>query len=848
MRPLELRVRGFRSYRSEVTFDWRERRLVGVVGPIGSGKSSILDAVAFALYGKTPTFERDTKSLIHQLSDECHVELRFEVDGQVWRAVRALRRRGASGHQLWRLAADEPEAKPIEEITGEKPVRERVERLLGMEFDAFCRSVLLAQNRFADFLKATPKARNEVLKGVFGYERFDAAHEASRERVTRAAATLDGLAVEGGRLAEAKTRLVEAQERLAAATVRAERLERGRGSIDAAMRARREAEERAATSASAIVAITTVSDLLRSIPVDERLEAAEAAADAVEQATRAAAAAAETRKVAEAALAAVAERIGDQGAFASLVRDHEHRAVAAREASDGLAAATTAAAAGGETVRETAEGAIEAAQASVEANAEVEVAEAELTVAEAARHAAHQADAARSLRGELVVGEPCPVCAQPVPVVPKAGRAPAVAAADKAVKRAHDRVTGARERAQSAATALATVEARRAAAASRAAELEADVVAAAERLRAAEAALAAVASELVDRLGDGDPRVLLEERRTELEAARAARDGTVDAESRAREALDAARLSGDAAASGLADLAAHLATGWGMLGERREGDASPTSLRRSFVDLGETIVTRLAEAQAARDAAERAVAEADVTLTGLLSELGLTADADVTLALAEAAAARGAAEQEVAHLVATIEAGTDLDARIAAAEHARDLASRLASDLQPSRFLAFLLEEERAALAHLGSTHFEALTGGGYRFTDDDRFDVLDLNAAATERRADSLSGGETFLASLALALALAEMVARGGGRLDAFFLDEGFGSLDPEHLDRAMAGIEHLVAEDDQRLVVLVSHVAEMRQAIEDLIVLDKDPRTGDTVVVSGASRLSTSGLGRST
>jgi exonuclease SbcC len=119
MRPLELRLKGFRSYRGEVTFDWRGRRLVGVVGPIGSGKSSILDAVAFALYGKTPTIEGNTKSLIHQLSDECHVELRFEVDGQVWRAVRALRRRGASGHQLWRLTADEPEASPLEEITGE---------------------------------------------------------------------------------------------------------------------------------------------------------------------------------------------------------------------------------------------------------------------------------------------------------------------------------------------------------------------------------------------------------------------------------------------------------------------------------------------------------------------------------------------------------------------------------------------------------------------------------------------------------------------------------------------------------------------------------------------------------
>ena len=119
-------MEGFRSYRDRATFDWRERRLVGIVGPIGSGKSSILDGVSFALYGKTPLVERDTKSLIHQLRDTCHVALRFSVDGQTWRAVRALRRKGQAGHSLELLANDEPDPGVLETVSGERAVNERI--------------------------------------------------------------------------------------------------------------------------------------------------------------------------------------------------------------------------------------------------------------------------------------------------------------------------------------------------------------------------------------------------------------------------------------------------------------------------------------------------------------------------------------------------------------------------------------------------------------------------------------------------------------------------------------------------------------------------------------------------
>ncbi len=75
----------------------------------------------------------------------------------MWRAVRSLRRKGASGHQLELLADDDPDAQVLEvRDAARAPMNERIEQLLGMDFKTFCRSVLLAQNRFTEFLKATP--------------------------------------------------------------------------------------------------------------------------------------------------------------------------------------------------------------------------------------------------------------------------------------------------------------------------------------------------------------------------------------------------------------------------------------------------------------------------------------------------------------------------------------------------------------------------------------------------------------------------------------------------------------------------------------------------------------------
>jgi exonuclease SbcC len=229
-------------------------------------------------------------------------------------------------------------------------------------------------------------------------------------------------------------------------------------------------------------------------------------------------------------------------------------------------------------------------------------------------------------------------------------------------------------------------------------------------------------------------------------------------------------------------------------------------------------LTKELEATEARMTARLAELSVDGTLDQAIGRLEAALDQQVT----------GASGLE-AQIAETEKALAGRDAQVLA----RDRFSQIVGDLSTAGFVRYLLDSERQRLAELGSDHFQRLSSGRYRFATDGSFDIVDLTAADALRRADSLSGGETFLASLGLALALAELVSRTGGRLDAFFLDEGFGSLDPEHLDLAMEGIEAVAAGATDRLVIVVSHVAELRERLEDLIQLERDPVSGNTRVL---------------
>lgn len=111
--------------------------------------------------------------------------------------------------------------------------------------------------------------------------------------------------------------------------------------------------------------------------------------------------------------------------------------------------------------------------------------------------------------------------------------------------------------------------------------------------------------------------------------------------------------------------------------------------------------------------------------------------------------------------------------------------------------------------------------------------DVID-HYNGTERSVKTLSGGESFKASLSLALGLSDEIqaSAGGVKLDTMFVDEGFGSLDEESMDQAMKALSGLA--DGNRLVGIISHVADLKNRIDKQIVVEKEKSGGSKASIA--------------
>lgn len=172
MRPLSLEVHGFTCFRDpQPALDFSSHTLFAITGPTGAGKSSVLDAMTFALYGKVPRMGRGSvKDLISHGRDRLSVTMRFTVADRTCIVTRMIRRSGGPG--ICQL--DEQIGAAMRPIaSGVRDVDEAVERLVGLDYDAFTQAVVLPQGEFARFLKGAPAQRRQILQdllrlGVYG--------------------------------------------------------------------------------------------------------------------------------------------------------------------------------------------------------------------------------------------------------------------------------------------------------------------------------------------------------------------------------------------------------------------------------------------------------------------------------------------------------------------------------------------------------------------------------------------------------------------------------------------------------------------------------------------------------
>lgn len=189
MKLLRLRLKNLNSIHQEVSIDLEkgplsETSLFAITGPTGSGKTTLLDALSVALYHKTPRLDsRDAKNpdnLLSQGRREGFSEVLFEANGKrylaEWRVKRSKNNNLQSSIKL--LEAD------TEKLLNDKKQNNPVPEILGLDFDSFRRSVLLAQGEFAAFLKAKLDDKRQLLESTTGMGIYDELRELLNQKLS----------------------------------------------------------------------------------------------------------------------------------------------------------------------------------------------------------------------------------------------------------------------------------------------------------------------------------------------------------------------------------------------------------------------------------------------------------------------------------------------------------------------------------------------------------------------------------------------------------------------------------------------------------------------------------------
>ena len=229
MKLCKLKLKNLNSFRKEVEIDFEksplgDASLVAITGPTGAGKTTLLDAICVALYGKTPrlsgTGSQNPSHLISHGEKEGFAEVHFIANGTRYIATWSIKHKASAKVRLSsakndKLISDKLSNRGKSLGSSQRTVAEEVEAILGLDFDAFRRSVMLAQGEFAAFLKANSEDRRKILEATAGIGIYDLLKQALNNKVGEVQAAnaevLDKLdkipEVSPEQLAEARTEL-----------------------------------------------------------------------------------------------------------------------------------------------------------------------------------------------------------------------------------------------------------------------------------------------------------------------------------------------------------------------------------------------------------------------------------------------------------------------------------------------------------------------------------------------------------------------------------------------------------------------------------------------------------------
>jgi exonuclease SbcC len=934
MRPIRLELEGFTAFREKCAIDFSAFDLFAITGQTGAGKTSLLDAMTYSLYGKTSRLNKTGKELISQGAASMSVLLHFRVGTNEYRVSRAIK--GAS--PIARLEKlQEGEWKGVS--GGIVEINEQVAQIIGLDFEGFTKAVILPQGKFDVFLRGKPDERRDVLNDLLDmgvYQRMmQSANEKSRladerakvketeidpvatpeakaererelaESVDRERALADivgrleralpdSLSLREKRIAlqKAQTELVDTQKKIASAKISAkdaqQAAERERASIESldrriaaiaydselhlklaeweqpalqrktllaqAAEHPRKREAECGTLAAAESKETTARELLAKVAGDLK------SAALLRRSTKASYEELERRYGSPDAVEQVIEGI-DAARANGLEIPGLHQRIAELEARSKLLLGAVA----------TAQDDVTAAEAEVE------------TAVQRYEHV-HARDRAAALRHELKPGEPCPVCEQTVHLVPRSPDAKALSTAERQVKvakgelkKAQDKLLGLRAEAEGlpgkldlAHKQLAMYQSALDSATGRASQIlgrPLEETATGElriligRLRTAKVAFQNAES--------NHEKILTDERNAShvLQDAQQARQSirnridTIDAlidSSRDTMADLEQRLQG---APALEDISAQLNILKAAKRQREEIEEARKKNEKALKQAEELAAngrTSVGAFESLRSRCTESIEESSKGIAKLerqvrkeLGDLELAASPDEAGQIERLKARRRTdledAQAAVQQCQFAIQALTEKIAnnerlRVDVAQHKAEEAvyRDLGTWLNAGNFQQFLLGSAFDLLATEGSKHLKALSDDRYTFAYRDKeFEVVDKWNGDETRSVNTLSGGESFLASLALALALAESIAElnaagGAGALESLFLDEGFSTLDAETLGNVADAIQLL--QNGKRLIGVVTHVQSLADQMPMRIEVEKTV-SGSRIRQTGAS-----------